>query len=394
MKVFIAILVAVANLTTADASEIQIVDLETRTTAGAGDARWVQGIKAPNSRDEGTESRRVWVRAPNRSHFAATKGETALLPFVTRAPDQTEAGSCLYMSLTGAAELWLARMNPQLPRTADGPLDLSERWLMNASADGRYTQGIQRWRVDSVQLFNNLREMPTNAAYRFTKGWFEIDKDGHYVKSTSKRTGARYDTPYNWFDERSQAGPERVKLPAFSRQILFEDPARDSWNIGVAPVSLVEKIKTALRTTQAPVQVIYNHFGYWHAHLIVGYDDDTSTDGCGFVEGSRRFFNGERMKDDPNPPSQEELDRMAERKRKYGPSAQKINASIAARPLCNPKGIFYVRDSIYTDDAQPEYVYDASAGATGRGKYTIPIVELEYSYVTHLVNHALILSAK
>jgi hypothetical protein len=298
------------------------------------------------------------------------------------------------MSLTGAAEIWLARMNPQLPRTADGPLDLSERWLMNASADGRYTQGIQHWRVDSVQLFNNMREMPTNAAYRFTKGWYTVSQSGAYVRSDATAKGAVYDTPYNWIDDRGEAGPERVRLPRFSREILFEDPARDSWNVGVAPESLVEKIKVALRTTHAPVQVIYNHFGYWHAHLIVGYDDDTPTDGCGFVEGTRRFFNGERMKDDPNPPSQEELDRMAERKRKYGPSAQKINASLAKREACNAKGIFYVRDSIYSDEKQPDYVYDASGGTAGRGKYTIPIVELEYSYVTHLANHAVILKAK
>ena len=85
---------------------------------------------------------------------------------------------------------------------------------------------------------------------------------------------------------------------------------------------------------------------------------------------------------------------MAERKRKYVLTAKKINASLASRPACNSKGIFYVRDSIYSDEKQPDYVYDASAGQQGTGKYTIPIVELEYSYVTHLANHALVITAK
>lgn len=371
-----------------------VTDLDTRTSEDAAEYRWVQGIKAPNSPLEGTDSRRVFVRAPTRQAFLASKGETTLLPFVLRAPDQTEAGSCLYMSLTGIAEIWLAKMNPKVSRAADGPLDLSERWVMNASGDGTLTKDIEHWRVDSVYLFNNMKEIPTNASYRFTKGWYEVDKSGQYVRSSSKSKGALYDTPYNWFDDRAQAGPARVKLPAFSREVLFEDPARDSWNVGVAPVSLVEKIKTALRTTHAPVQVIYNHFGYWHAHVVVGYDDDKSTDGCGFVEGSRRFFNGERMRDGAEPPTREELDRMAERKRKYAVSAKKINASLASREACNEKGVFYVRDSIYADDQQPEYVYDATAGSQGVGKYTIPIVELEYAYVTHLANHALVIKAK
>ncbi|MEK7355300.1 MAG: hypothetical protein AAB250_02545 [Bdellovibrionota bacterium] len=387
---FVAALVASA--TTALATEI--TDLDTRTQDASGDSRWVSGIKSPNTPAEGTDARRVYVRAPNRSHFLASPGETTLLPFVLRAPDQTEAGSCLYMSLTGAAEIWLAKLSPQLPRTADGPLDLSERWLMNTAGDGTYNQGIQRWRVDSVYLFNNMKEMATNAAYRFTKGWYEVDSKGHYVRSSSTTAGAKYETLFNWFDDRGLAGAERVKLPVFSREILFEDPAHDSWNVGVAPNTLVEEIKTALRKTKAPVQVIYNHFGYWHANLVVGYDDDKSTDGCGFVEGSRRFFNGERMKDSPTPPTQAELDRMAERKKLYVATAKKINASIASRPPCNPKGIFYVRDSIYVDEAQPDYAYDPSAGAAGLGKYSIPIVELEYSFVTHLANHALVIKAK
>lgn len=373
-----------------------VVELDTRTSPGTNtSSRWVSGIKRPNTPIEGEEARLVYVRAPERSRFlAAPAGETTLLPFVTRAPDQTEAGSCLYMSLTGAAELWLARFNPKVPRTPDGPLDLSERWLMNASGDGTYTRGIQRWRVDSVYLFNNLREMPTNEAYRFTKGWYEVDSNGTYVRSSAKSKGAVYDTPYNWIDDRATAGSARVKLPTFSREILFEDPARDSWNVGIAPEELVEKIKAQLRTTKAPVQVIYNHFGYWHAHLIVGYDDGVPTDGCGFVEGSRRFFNGERMKDSDQPPTREELDRMAERKKKYVETARKLNASLASRAACNDKGVFYVRDSIYVDDKQPEYVYDPAGGPQGRGKYSVPIVELEYSFVTHLANHALVIRAK
>jgi len=335
--------------------------------ASTSQEHWVAGLKYPNSPAEGTEPVRVWVRAPmpTPSLSPSPNSEKTLVPFVLAAPDQTEAGSCLYMSLTGAVEVLLAHLNPQMPRTADGPLDLSERWVMNASGDSRLTKGIRHWRVDSVQLFNNMKEIPPNSAYRFTKGWYTTDSNGSYVKSNANTKDAIYDTPYNWIDERDQAGPERVKLPTFTRQVLFEDPTDDSWDVGVAPIDLVDQIKTALRTTHSPVQVIYNHYGYWHAHLIVGYDDEAPTDGCSFVEGSRRYFNGERMTDSPEPPTQKELDRMAERKRLYAVTATKMNASLASRGACNPKGIFFVRDSIYVDEKQPDYVYDASGGVDG-----------------------------
>ena len=34
---------------------------------------------------------------------------------------------------------------------------------------------------------------------------------------------------------------------------------------------------------KAPVLVIYNHTGFWHAVTVVGYNDNADNEGCPFV---------------------------------------------------------------------------------------------------------------
>ena len=87
-------------------------------------------------------------------------GFDKLVPFVLPSPNQEGAGSCLYMATTGVAEWWLARLNPTLSRAPDGPLDLSERHLMNL-AGGRGNEqedkaDLPNWRTDSIYLFNQV----------------------------------------------------------------------------------------------------------------------------------------------------------------------------------------------------------------------------------------------
>src|SRR5882757_3667023 len=89
----------------------------------------ITGFKFPNSAAEGKEPVAVTVNTLMPGERAG--GYSELLPFSLLAPDQEEAGSCLYMTLTGVAEFYLARQNPRLSRAPDGPLDLSERHLMN-----------------------------------------------------------------------------------------------------------------------------------------------------------------------------------------------------------------------------------------------------------------------
>jgi hypothetical protein len=306
---------------------------------------------------------------------APRSGFTDLLPYALPAPDQLDAGSCLYMSLTGIAEWWLAKLNPLTPRNSDGPLDLSERWLMNAAGDSRATVGVHEWKTDSVYIFNNIREVALNTAYRFTMGWFTETND-EYIPSREGIPGAKYGEQYNWIDERTHAGPERVELPKFERTIIFAEKGLTQWDVGVAPDDLVQKIKWALMRNRAPVQVLYNHLGYWHATIILGFDDQKSTEGCKFVEESRAYFK-----------SKEGLSKNSH-------TTEALEDSVKRRGACNPQGVFFVRDSIYGNSSQPEYVYDATNAKRGKGRYSAKFVDLEYAFVTHLANHALQITAK
>lgn len=330
---------------------------------------------------------------PSRARFAATNqqpdldlsyllkasdaprsGFTDLLQYALPAPDQREAGSCLYMSLTGIAEWWLAKLNPLQSRRSDGPLDLSERWLMNSAGDSRALSGVDDWATDSVYIFNNIREAALNIAYRFTMGWF-THEDGDYLAAHAGQSGAKYGEQFNWVDQRELARQERVTLPTFKRTVLFNAGPDTHWEVGVAPDDLVQKIKWALMRNRAPVQLIYNDFGYWHATVILGFDDEKPTEGCKFIEKSRAYFK-----------SKEGLAKNPE-------TTKALEASIKTRGACNSKGVFFVRDSIYPDAKQPKYVYDPSDKTRGVGHYSAKFVDIEFSFVTHLANHAIQITA-
>ena len=125
----------------------------------------------------------------------------------------------------------------------------------------------------------------------------------------------------------------------------------------------VEKIKYMLRTRRAPVVVIYNHYLYWHADIIVGYDDTVETSGCPMVDASMDYFD------------------------QQGSSAytRKIENHMDDIGDCTSQGIFYVRDSIYEGTSE-ELDYQYSAGFTE--KYSERIIERSYNWVKYLGNHA------
>ena len=125
----------------------------------------------------------------------------------------------------------------------------------------------------------------------------------------------------------------------------------------------VEKIKYLLRTRRAPVVVIYNHYLYWHADLIVGYDDTVSTGGCPMVESSLDYFADEGANQYIN----------------------KIESHMEAIGDCTDKGVFYVRDSIYEGGSEEEN-YEYSSGFSE--KYSKRIIERSYNWVKYLGNHA------
>ena len=342
----------------------------------------VEGVKYPNTLSEGSapivthatalplvfnDKNQLVNPAPKVGNY------TALLPYVLAAPDQDEAGSCLYMSLTGIAEWWLAFMNPSLPRQPDGPLDLSERYLMNiAGVDEDASPEGANWRTDSIYLFNKERRTVLNSAYRFTKGWHTDDGSGGYQLAQPNAPGAVYDVNYNWIDQRATISGGYVALPSFHRDILFADPESDQWNVGVAPADIARKVKQALVERHAPVHVIYNHLGYWHAVVVVGYDDELANNGCVFVQEERAYLRDKSKK------FTEDAD---------GLLGDKLERSYQANGGCHgSKGMFYVRDSIYADAAEPVYNYDPSNQGSA-GHYSKKIVLHEYDWLLYMANH-------
>lgn len=326
----------------------------------------VYGEKYPNDAAEGSlpVGSSAWG-LPDDVDEKALGGYTELIPYFLRSPNQLEAGSCLYMSLTGIAEFFLARRNPALSRAPDGPVDLSERYLMNIAGLDERTNGMTNWKTDSILLFNRAGKVARNADYRFAKGWAK-KVNGAYTRTAPNAAGAKYGTQVNWVNElRTVDQSKLVPLPTFDREVLFADPASDQWNVGVAPDDIAEKIKAAMLKRRAPVHVIYNHFGYWHAVDIVGFDDNADSMNCRFTR-----------------------DFIAKMGRRQGSARITAKAEAAFRRGggCHPKGMFYVRDSIYQDTQAPQYDYDPTR--TGEeSRYTKTIVLHEYDWVRVLANH-------
>ena len=352
----------------------------------------VEGVKWPNSAEEGTEPVVTKHRALNISRI--TRNQSAyneLLPHLLASPDQTEAGSCLYMSLTGNAEWWLSRLNPAVSTAADGPIDLSERYLMNLSGGtDEANSPVQNWKLDSIFLFNIENKSVLNTGYRYTKGWYKHDSDDKLLAALPDEEGASYGTYYNWIigDLAAIKPADFVELPHFKRDVIFEDPESNQWNVGVTPDNIVEKIKTALTVNKAPVQIIYNHFGYWHAVMIVGYDDNADNDDCSFVKRSIKhnkdkaveYFRKIFQTTDP-----EKQEYYYKRYKKYMTTYTKLKHAVEDGGY-GKKGVFYVRDSIYSDSTAPLYDYDLSREGEEE-HYCKKVIVHEYEWAKYLGNH-------
>lgn len=346
----------------------------------------VKGLKFPNADDEGNTPVETLAEVPQ----APLKGFNEMLPYILRAPDQEDAGSCLYMALTGIAEWWLARTHPQMSRVSDGPLDLSERYLMNLAGVDEAENGVKNWKTDSIYLFNKERKAVLNKNYRFTKGWYSENATGDYVPATANTKGAQYGTPFNWINNLEDIKGSSVAMPAFERKVIFADPEDNQWNVGVAPSDIANQVKLALQTKKAPVLVIYNHYGYWHAVFIVGYDDNLSTGQCKFVEGFRTNMAAKPAKlraQAASAPDTSSRDKLLAQALKSEKISHKFEAAYSAGGGCGEKGMFYVRDSIYGDKDQPSYDYDLSQ--TGdEGNYSKDVILREYDWLKYMSNHA------
>lgn len=319
-------------------------------------------------------------------------GFNELLPYVMPSPDQEDAGSCLYMANTGIAEWWLAKLNPRFPRTADGPLDLSERYLMNVAGIEENETDLPNWRTDSIYLFNrNHQKTMLNSAYRYTKGWYAGEAYSDRILPASPgATGAEYGTLYNWIDQRPAGVQGEVSLPLFERDVIFADPEANQWNVGVAPDNIVEKVKETLRTKKAPVLVIYNHDSYWHAVYVIGYNDTARNGNCDYTEqfridiAARAEELAKKAAEAIDPTVKSAYEIRAKRARE---AKDKIERAYATRGGCRSKqGVFYIRDSIYPDEGGPVYHYDLTNPAAD-APYAKKIVFKEYDWLRYFANH-------
>jgi hypothetical protein len=288
-----------------------------------------------------------------------------LVDLVLASPNQLDAGSCLFMTTTGAMELLIHQDLGTSALNYDGDTDLSERFLMAAYQDVP-TERMRWWLTDTVYTYNYLGGSMLNRDYPFTAGYVRETSSGSVVPCEAGDNGAYYSCSYNWFDERPDDWEEQlVNTPSVERTIAFADPDQGSssqWNVALMDDEDIEKIKYMLRTRRAPVVVIYNHYLYWHADLIVGYDDTVQTDGCPMVEDSMAYFD------------------------EQGSDAytRKIEAHMDDIGDCTNQGIFYVRDSIYDGDSDEE-TYDYGGFSE---QYSTRIIERTYNWVKFLSNHA------
>ncbi len=274
---------------------------------------------------------------------------TEMLPFVLASPYQDNAGSCLFMATTGVAEILMNQHTPLDDIQYLGDTDLSERFLMNA--------------INFVPAFEMLWEL-SDLIYTYNYlGGSMLDRD--YPMAVSASEGVAYswtnDLPGDWEDQ-------LVETPGFERTTIFIDPAKDEysyWNVGLMDDTTVEQIKYELRTKNAPVIIVYNHYKWWHSDIIVGYDDTVETNGCPMVESMINYFN----------------------QNEAGGYATKIEDHMEEIGGCTDMGIFYVRDSIYDGEGE-ELIYNYGGPNPTSAKYSKRIIERTYNWVKFLSNHA------
>lgn len=178
---------------------------------------------------------------------------TSLLKYVQEAPDQGDTATCLYMATTGAIELLLNKhYNITNPRAGDIH-DISEVYTINqrASYSGSWHQtAIPRfnlgWAIHHNDLvFKAKNEDGTNntSVWRRPSDWNKLPKMSIKENFTSKRLFVR--------------GKNR-----YSKYVIQKGD--------------IDLIKQTLNETNSPILINYNHDGWWHAVLIVGFDDEAT----------------------------------------------------------------------------------------------------------------------
>ncbi len=347
-------------------------------------SRLITGLKYPNTKSEGTTP--VYSKAiiPGSESFKG--GYNSLLQYVTASPDQENAGSCLFMSSTGTVEWWYSKLNPQITNPKDK--DFSERYFMNLSKEG-LDNDLDYWPTDMIYALNKRGKIYRNEDYRYTKGWYK-SVGGKRVPAIAHEEKAFYGISYSWISLYDDLTAPMIKLPKFEREIIFKDPAANRWNVTTAPKDIVSRIKNMIKKRNAPVLAIYNHVGFWHATMIVGFNDHASTEGCPFVGTYDQRMNAraDEIVEEANAASTtSEKNKLLRKAKNFRKRGKQVDDSLASRGGCRDKGVFYVRDSIYSDPSMPLYDYDLE----NEGEEThlnAKVILREYEWAEHLINHA------
>jgi hypothetical protein len=349
------------------------------------DPSLIIGAKFPNSQSEGT--RPVYSKAISPDENSFKGGFNDLLKHILPSPEQENAGSCLFMSHTGNVEWWYSKLSGD--KVTSEKRNLSERYFMNLSKEG-LDDDLEYWPTDMIYALNKRGEIYKNKDYRYAKGWYKR-VNGKRVPALKDEEGAIYGISYSWISLYQDVQAPMVKLPEFEREVIFRDPSDNRWNVTTAPKDIVQQIKKALHKRNAPVLVIYNHVGYWHANLVIGYNDHADSKGCPFVSNYDKLMNkrADEIVEEAN--EQEDLakkKKLLRKAKKFRKRGKQVETKYAANGGCKGKGAFYVRDSIYPNESMPLYDYDLSN--EGEEKHLNATVILrEYEWAENLLNHAI-----
>lgn len=269
-----------------------------------------------------------------RSYERSGQAQTNLLKYVIPSPNQEDAGSCHYMAATGAMEVLLNqskdRQGLSIDTKPNGSSDISEAYLMNIPGDnGDALTGLRK-----ILGFNNAGSQALSN-YHFP----------FWNSATGKKARDNWKRPF--------ATEPDIRTPEVALNNIYGGASIDDkskWDVAVFGDREIEAVKDELRQDR-PVVATYNHFGYWHVVVIVGYDDTVVQD-CSWVtkfmedSGSGAGF----------------------------PTYQaRVKKAFEDNGGCRQEGVFYVRDSL-----------GFGGGADRATKYSAR----SYEWLRYLGNHA------
>jgi len=311
--------------------------------------------------------------APQQSAFFANSivpspsFDKDLMDYVFASPNQFDAGTCLFMSSTGAMEILMNQHTNMSQANYLGDTDLSERFLMNASNYVPRTD-LDYSITDVVETYNHFGGSLLNRDYPFTAGYM-VEEGNGTRPANANEDGAYFTLSINWVDDLPTDWQNSLtETPKADRTMIAIDPnlnGNSIWNVGLFNDEVVERVKYELRVRNAPVIIIYNHYLYWHADIIVGYDDNASIGECPMVKSTLSHF--------------EENGNTA--------YVNRVESQMEREGGCSTSGVFYVRDSIYEGTSQ-EPMYSYSDQYAFEKPYSQRIIERSYDWVKYLSNHA------